>query len=164
MQPNISTTSIISLPKRLSLKYCLKQLGADSSEVDKNALLVLSYDEILSWAKHLYRNKVIQFHPDKNGDDKYCQHLSCMYNQIIKIIDQRQGKSLGLSFNAAKQIKEARKLLSKSPKKPKSPRYDENRRYYLKHRDRILKKRNEKNSRNTASLLSGYIGRSKKAL
>lgn len=92
------------------INQCFLFLGADRSEVyypshsrpwsDINGSSRTIYDRypadvLYSWAKDLYRQCIVMYHPDKNPADKeYCTQLCCCFSeafQFIKRVLTRRG-------------------------------------------------------------------------
>ena len=95
-----------------SINHCLYVLGASWDEVyhisptgqvnkktiGKNRSIYdnLERGELLDWAKHLYREAIIKYHPDKHPENErlyteICQELGKVYNQAKKILLRGKG-------------------------------------------------------------------------
>ena len=93
--------------RKKSINHCLWALGADWDEVykidpkHKNCIQtgkptiynLYQRSELSDWAKHLYRQALIENHPDKHPENvrlytEICQELGKVYLQAVNILNR----------------------------------------------------------------------------
>jgi hypothetical protein len=83
--------------KRPTINNCLLVLGASRSECYNFEGGIYNYyqkAEIVDWVHYLYRQALVEYHPDKHPDDirvytEICQELGKSYLQALEILGWR---------------------------------------------------------------------------